>query len=174
MQIKGMSGESYNVASSATGNTALGLGIAGTALGVLNGGLGNILGGNRAAGWGYAMEGSCSDNTPVNRYELNLVNTIASKDARIGLLESQVYVDQKLVDVVNDYTSKISALSAEVRANKDAQVAVNMQQAVYNGTNTATLACMQNSISALQAITKTYIPSNNVCQSDCCGCYSAQ
>lgn len=170
MQIKGMSGESYNVTGQGQGN----FNSVGAAAGIasfLGLNAGNVLGGR--TGWGWS-EGCCSDNTPVNRYELNLVNTIASKDARIGLLESQVYVDQKLVDVVNDYTSKISALSAEVRANKDAQVAVNMQQAVYNGTNTATLACMQNSISALQAITKTYIPSNNVCQSDCCGCYSAQ
>lgn len=43
MQFKGTDGQSYNVASAATGNTALGFGIAGTALGLLNGGgLGNI------------------------------------------------------------------------------------------------------------------------------------
>lgn len=42
------------------------------------------------------------------------------------------------------------------------------------GITERTVTCMQNSIAALQAITKTYIPSSNVCQSDCCGCVSAQ
>lgn len=170
MQIKSMSGESYNVTGQGQGN----FNSVGAAAGIasfLGLNAGNVLGGRTGWGWG---EGCCSDNTPVNRYELNMTREADSLKSENALLRSQVYVDQKLVDVVNDYTSKISALSAEVRANKDAQVAVNMQQAVYNGTNTATLTCMQNSIAALQAITKTYIPSSNVCQSDCCGCCSAQ
>lgn len=107
--------------------------------------------------------GCCSDNTAVNRYELNLTQEIASKDSRIGLLESQVYVDGKLVDVVKDYTAQINALAAEVRANKDDQTAVNMQQAVYNGTNTAAISCIQSQIAALQALTKLVVPNTSVC-----------
>lgn len=161
-----MDGQTYSVASAGTGNTALGLGIAGTALGLINnGGLGNILGGNGNCG--------CSENMAVNRYELNLIRESDSLKSENALLKAQVYTDQKLVEVVKDYTAQIKELAAEVRANKDAQTAVNMKQAVYNGTNTATLQCMQNSIAALQAITKTYIPSGNVCQ-DCGCCPSAQ
>lgn len=178
MTIKGMDGQSYNVTGQGQGNTNTVLGALGAAsfLGI---NAGNVLGGgcgwnNRGAWAGNGCMGGCSENTLVTRYEAGLSSTIAAKDARIGLLESQVYTDQKLVEVVKDYNAQIKELAAEVRSNKDAQVAINMQQAVYNGTNTATLQCMQNSIAALQAITKTYIPSSNVCQSDCCGCPSVQ
>lgn len=172
MQIKGMDGLHYNVTGQSQGN----FNTVGAAAGIasflgINGS--NILGGCNRSGWGWSGEGCCSDNTPVNRYELNMTREADSLKSENALLRSQVYVDQKLVDVVKDYTSQVNALAAEVRANKDAQTAVNMQQAVYNGTNTATLQCMQNSIAALQAITKTYIPSSNVCQ-DCCGCPSMQ
>lgn len=132
---------------------------------------GNILGRN---GWGWSAEGVCSDNMPVSRYELGMARENDSLKAENALLRADKYTDQKIVEAYKDLQGQIKELSVEVRSNKDAQTAVNMQQAVYNGTNTAALQCMQNSIAALQAITKTYIPSSNVCQSDCCGCVSAQ
>lgn len=107
--------------------------------------------------------GFCSENTPVNRYELTLQQQIAAKDAENGLLRSQIYTDQKLTDVVKDYTGQIAALAAEVRANKDAQTEVNMQQAVYNGTNTATISCIQQQVAALQSLTKLVVPNASVC-----------
>lgn len=171
MTIKGMDGQSYNVTGQGQGiyNTV------GASAGILsflqNGGLGNILGRN---GWGWNGEGCCSDNMPVSRYELGMVEQLNAKDSEIALLKADKYTDQKIVEAYKDLQGQIKELAVEVRSNKDAQTAVNMQQAVYNGTNTATLQCMQNSIAALQAITKTYIPSSNVCQSDCCGCVSAQ
>lgn len=168
MQIKGMDGQSYNVASSATGNTALGLGIAGTALGIMNGGgLGNILGG---CGNGWNNGGCCSDNTMVNRYELNMTREADSLKSENALLRAQVYTDQKLVDVVKDYTSQINTLAAEVRANKDAQTAVNLQQATLNATQTATISCMSQQIAQLQSLSQLIVPSNKVCDTCCCGC----
>lgn len=105
----------------------------------------------------------CSANTAVNRYELNLTQEIAAKDSKIGLLEAQVYTDGKLVDVVKDYTAQINALAAEVRANKEEQTQVNMQQAVYNGTNTATISCIQSQIAQLMSLTKLVVPNASVC-----------
>ena len=58
---------------------------------------------------------------------------------------------------------QINALAAEVRANKDAQCAINQQQAVYNGVNTATLNCIQNQVQQLFGITKLVIPNTSVC-----------
>lgn len=170
MTIKGMDGQSYNVTGQGQGN----FNTVGAAAGIasflgINGG--NIFGRN---GWGWNGEGCCSDNMPVSRYELGMVEQLNAKDSEIALLKADKYTDQKIVEAYKDLQGQIKELAAEVRANKDAQVAVNMQQAVYNGTNTATLQCMQNGIAALQAITKTYIPSSNVCQSDCCGCPSVQ
>lgn len=152
MIIKGADGHEYNVASQGVGGAGLGLGIAGTALGLLNGGnglLGGLLGGNN-------HNCACSENMMVNRYELSMQQALAAKDARIGLLESNIYTDQKIADVYERLNTKISA-------NKDAQDAINMQQAVYNGVNTATLNCMQNQINQLFGLTKLVIPNSSSC-----------
>lgn len=134
-------------ASKGVAGAGLGLGIAGTALGILNGGAGLL------SGWGG---GCCSENTAVNRYELNLVQEIAAKDSRIGLLEADKYTDQKIVEAYKDLQGQINAIQA-------AQNEVNMNQAVYNGTNTATLTCMQNQIAQLQGLTKLVVPNTSVC-----------
>lgn len=145
-------------ASKGVGTAGLTTGIIGTAGWLLNGGLGNLFGGGNAAA---AL--ACSENMAVNRYELNLEKEIASKDARIGLLESQVYTDNKLVDVVKDYTAQIGALAAEVRANKEEQGKINLEQATYNGVNTATLNCMNGQIAELLCLTKRVVPNSSVC-----------
>ena len=144
-------------ASKGVAGSGLGLGIAGTALGLLNGGLGGILGNVNPANC------NCHENMPVNRYELNLTNEIAAKDAKIGLLESNIYTDQKITDTYAALNGQINALAAEVRANKDAQNAVNLNQAVYNGTNTAAIGCLQNNIAQLYSLTKLVVPNTSVC-----------
>lgn len=138
----------------ATG-TALGLGVAGTALGLLNGGLGNILGNGNA--------NCCHENMPVNRYEMNMANELASKDGRIALLESNIYSDKKIAETYATLNGQINELAAEVRANKDAQNAINMTQAVYNGTNTAALNCLNTQVAQLYSLTALRIPNSNIC-----------
>lgn len=139
-------------ASKGVAGAALGTGIGGLALGVLNGagGLLNLMGGSA----GSAM---------VNRYELGLVQELAAKDAKIGLLEADKYTDEKIVEAYKDLQGQINAVAAEVRANKDAQGQINMQQAVYNGTNTATLQCMQQQVAQLLGLTKLVVPNASVC-----------
>lgn len=153
MRIKGADGHEYNVASQGVGGTGLGLGIAGTALGLLNGSgnglLGGLFGGNN-------RDCGCSDNMLVNRYEMSMQQTIAAKDARIGLLESNIYTDQKIADVYERLNTKIGAM-------RDEQNAVNNQQAVYNGVNTATLNCMQGQIAQLYSLTKLIVPNGSIC-----------
>lgn len=173
MQIKGADGHDYHVVGQSQGN----FNTVGAAAGIasflgLNGG--NILGGMRGYGYGYGEGvGCCSDNTMVNRYELNMTREADSLKSENALLRSQVYVDQKLVDVVNDYTSKINTLGAEVRANKDAQNAINLQQATYNATATANISCMSQQIAQLQSLSQLVIPQNKVCDT-CCNCGCAQ
>lgn len=165
MTIKGMDGQSYNVTGQGQGNTNTVLGALGAAS-FLGLNAGNFLGGgcgNRGA-WGWnGCNGGCSENTLVTRYEAGLNSTIAAKDARIGLLESQVYTDQKIVEAYKDLQGQIKELSVEVRSNKDAQTAVNMQQAVYNGTNNAAMQCIQGQISQLFSLTKLIVPNTSVC-----------
>lgn len=147
-----MDGHEYNVASAATGNAALTTGIIGTALGVLNGNGNGLLGGL----FGGNSNCACSDNMLVNRYELSMQNALAAKDGKIALLESNIYTDQKIADVYERLNNKINA-------NKEAQDALNLQQAVYNGTNTAALNCLQGQVAQLYSLTKLIIPQSVIC-----------
>lgn len=157
MKIKGADGHEYNVASAGVGNTGLGLGIAGTALGLLNGGgnglLGGLLGGNRCG---------CNQDAMVSRYEATMMQELAAKDGKIALLESNIYTDQKIADVYE-------RLNVKINANKAEQDAINMNQAVYNGTNTATIACIKNQVAELATLSELVVPSRRVCDTGC-GC----
>lgn len=94
--------ERNDYASKGVAGAGLGLGIAGTALGLLNGGLGGIIGGVPAAATvpaAMAFSGNCSQNMPVNRYELELQQQIAAKDAQIALRDANTYGDQKMLEL---------------------------------------------------------------------------
>jgi hypothetical protein len=149
MRIKGADGHEYNVTGQGQGNfnTVGAAGGVGWIAEKLFGG--NILGGNNNCA-------PCSENMLVNRYEMSMQQTIAAKDARIGLLESNIYTDQKIADVYERLNTKINAM-------KDEQTVVNTQQAVYNGVNTATLNCMQGQIAQLYSLTKLIVPNGSVC-----------
>lgn len=106
--------------------------------------------------FGLNAMSNCSENQIINRYELGLVNDLNAKDSEIALLKADKYTDQKIVEAYKDLVGQINTL-------KENQNAINMQQAVYNGTNNATLNCIQNQIAQLQGLTKTIIPIANVC-----------
>lgn len=133
-------------ASRGVANAGLTTGIIGTAGWLLNGGLGGIFGGN----------GCCSDNTPVNRYELDQSMALASKDGEIALLKADKYTDEKIIEAYKDLLGQLNAFKAE-------QNAVNMQQVAYNATNTATINCVQNQVTQLQSLTKLVVPNTSVC-----------
>ena len=136
-------------ASKGVAGSGLGLGIAGTALGVLNGGLGNILGG--LGGWngnGY----NCSENMPVNRYELNQEAKIADLQSQIALRDANTYNDQKLLEVYKYFDGKIEGINHRL-----------CDQAVWNATQTATISCMSGQIAQLYGLTKLVVPNGSVC-----------
>lgn len=141
-------------ASKGVAGAALGTGIGGLALGVLNGagGLLNLMGGN-----------NCAGNAMVNRYELGLVQELAAKDARIGLLEADKYTDQKIVEAYKDLQGQIKELAGEVRANYKEQSDINREQAVYNGVNTATVSCIKGQVEELLALAPRKIANDSVC-----------
>jgi hypothetical protein len=140
-----------NYASKGVAGTGLGLGIAGTSLGVLNamggcggGLLGNLFGGN--------CHGGCSENSMVNRYELGLEQASAAKDSKIALLESTIHTNDKILEVYGYIDGRLR--------NIEGQIA---QQAVVNAQVTANLSCMQGNIATLMGLTKTVVPINNIC-----------
>jgi len=157
-------------ASKATAGTGLGLGIAGTALGLLNGGLGNLFGGLGGNGMvapavagiaaGMAAKNGSGDDACVSRYELNQTQTIAQKDMEIAYWRGQDETNRKITDAYAKLEERLIGLAGEVRANKEEQAALNLQQAVYNGTNTAAVGCIQAQVAQLQSLTKMVVPNS--------------
>lgn len=144
------------------GNLNTVLGAIGTAGVLLPGLFGHGIMGANAMGAACGT-GICSENQPVNRYELDLMIANASKDAEIGQLKADKYTDEKITAVYANLEGQLNDLAAEVRSNKDAQCAVNTQQAVYNGTVNATLNCINGQISQLFGLTKLVVPNTSVC-----------
>lgn len=129
-------------ASKGVAGSGLGLGIAGTALGLLNnGGLGLFNG-----------AGGCSDDKMVNRYELAQEQKIAELQTQVALRDANTYVDSKILDMYKYVDGRFNGVEAQI-----------CQQNVVNAQVTANLSCMQNAITALQGLTKTIIPIDNIC-----------
>lgn len=162
-------------ASKGVAGTGLGLGIAGTTLALLNGG-GMLLGSGL---------GPCKKQEYVTQNEFGMNSVIMAKDAEIANLKSQVYTDTKIVDTykvlerrIDDLRDRVDAnketsneklyhnvekLNCKIDFNKNFQDGINAQQLAYNGTNSATIACMQNQIAQLQGITTLVVKNAAVC-----------
>lgn len=111
-------------ASKGVAGTALGTGIAGLSLGVLNS-MGGILGGmNGGCG---VRNGECSDNQCVNRYELNLVRALDAKDNENSLLRSNIYTDQKILAAVDNANARIRSLEDTVNRTVCTQAVTNQK-----------------------------------------------
>ena len=105
-------------ASKGVAGAGLGLGIAGTALGVVSGGLGNLF-----TGWGGNC--GCSENTPVNRYELNQESTIAKLQSDVALRDANIYGDQKLLEVYKYFDGQVKDIRATMCENDKALAVSN-------------------------------------------------
>lgn len=147
-------------ASNGKANAALATGIVGTVLGVTNGGMGLLSGLTGNAGCNANCQ---SGSQMVNRYEMELIQQNTAKDSEIALLKADKYTDEKIVESYKDLQGQIKELSAEVRSNKEEQSQINMNQAVYNGTNTGAISCIQQQIAQLQGLTKLVVPNSSVC-----------
>ena len=133
----------------APSNPGLGLGIAGTALGVLNGGLGNILGN----GWNNGCApAACSENMLINRYEAQQSARIAELETEVKLRDANTYTLSEMNKMRNYVDTRFSGIEAQLCA-----------QSVTNAQITANLSCMQGNIATLMGLTKTIIPIDNVC-----------
>ena len=159
MRIKGANGEEHNVTSQGQGTYNTVAGSAGL-LSFLGINAGNVLGGYGSRNG--VVEVVTSEDKPVSRYEAAMMDKLAAKDSEIALLKSNTYTDQKLADVYD-------RLLTIINRNKDEQTEINKDQAVYNGTNTATLGCMKQQIAALQGLTELVVPQRRVCDTGC-GC----
>lgn len=149
-------------ASKGVAGAALGTGIAGTALGVLNSGLLPNLFGGMAGGWNngcggwnrgvYPVVAECSDNQFVNRYEAQQSARIAELETEVKLRDANTYTIGE-INKLRDYTDRrIERIEHQL-----------CDQAVWNTAQTGTISCMAQQISALQGLTKTVIPHSSIC-----------
>ena len=129
--------------SKAVAGSGLGLGIAGTALGLLNGGLGGILGNGNCG---------CSENHMVNRYELGQESRISKLESEIALRDANIYNDQKLLELYKYIDGKLEGVNGALAG-----------QAVWNATQTANINCMQGQIGQLFGLTKLVVPNASIC-----------
>ena len=132
-------------ASKGVAGAGLGLGIAGTALGVLNGGLNGIL--NGLGGWNNcgsrnacgcdngdmataaaiatmaatlprAGGCSCSEDHNVNRYEAAQAARIAELETEVKLRDANTYTDQKLLEVYKYFDAQNREFAEELCRQK--------------------------------------------------------
>lgn len=106
-----------NAASKGVAGTGLGLGAAGVALGLLNGGLGNLLG-----GWGNY--GGCSENIPVNRYEMDQQKELINKDTEIAYLKGRDAAKGDAIELYRYVDGRFRGLEEQIagQAVKNAQI----------------------------------------------------
>lgn len=132
-------------ASKGVAGAGLGLGIAGTALGVLAGGLGNInLGGARTAG--------CSEDHFINRYEAAQSARIAELETEVKLRDANTYTDSKILDLYRYVDGKFACVEGQLS-----------QQAVFNATSMANINCLTNQVAQLMSLTKLVVPNTSIC-----------
>lgn len=132
-------------ASKGVAGAGLGLGIAGTALGLLNGGIPGLFNNCNSAV-------VCSENMPVNRYELNMQRELTNKDMEIAYLKGRDAAKSDSLELYKYVDGKFSAMERELA-----------DQRVFNATQIGTISCIQAQIAQLMGLTKTIIPITNVC-----------
>lgn len=130
------------------------LGALGTAGAVVPGVLGNLFGG--AVTPNVVNSVMSSENQPVNRYELGLIQENAALKTQVEMHKAEIYTDNKMEKYDEKYDKRFRGIEDQLA-----------QQAVYNATNTATLGCMGQQIGGIQAvlasITKTVVPKEAIC-----------
>ena len=136
--------EMENELRSVRGLAGTGLGLGAGALGVslLNGNLGNILGGC-----------GCNGNAGYySRYDAEKDARIANLETEVKLRDANTYTDQKLLEVYSFVNRKFDCIEHELA-----------DQRVYNAVNTTTIGCIKNDVAELMALTKRVVPNGSIC-----------
>lgn len=137
--------ERSDFASKGVAGAGLGLGIAGTALGLLNGGgLGSIFGGNPGM--------MCQENQPVNRYEAAQAAKIADLQTEIKLRDANFYTLGEMGKLRDYVDGKFAKVEGEI-----------CNQRVINAQIIGNTTCMAGQIQQLYGLTKLIVPNGSIC-----------
>lgn len=122
-------------ASKGVAGTALGISIGAGVLGLMNNGngLGGILGGGN----------NCHpENMTVNRYEANMSARIAELETEVKLRDSNIYTDQKILDVYKYFDGE----TKDIRATLAAQAVMNQKTADAFDMVRSDIVCTKNEL----------------------------
>lgn len=136
-------------ASRGVANTGLGLGIAGTALGLMNGGV-SLFGGWGRNGFyndGYGFPG----DRFVNRYEAGMMHENASKQSEIDLLKAEMADEKKMIEMYKYIDGRFREFENEFKG-----------QSVWNAHQSDAIAGLHADIEELRHMTRRYIPKQNI------------
>lgn len=131
---------------------SLGLGIAGTTLGLLNGGLGLM------SGLGAGMNGGWMANHAANyvtKEAFDLQKQVSEKDSVIALLKSESNTEVKIADVY-------SRLKGDVLEQERLNNARHTEQLVWNAKMEARMAVAESKLDQVMGMTGLYIEASRV------------
>lgn len=134
-----------NYASKGLAGSALGLAIGALGVNALNGGIGNLFNGTNG-------NGTCHENTYVNRYELEKEQEIASLKSQIALRDSTTFTLGEVNKLRDYFETKFTAVDNALA-----------EQRVYNTANTAALNCLSGQVAQLMNLTKLVVPISSIC-----------
>jgi hypothetical protein len=154
--------EDHNYASNGKANAALTTGIIGTSgfgLALLNG-MGGLFN-------GLGAKPVCSEDHCVNRYEAGQAARIAELETEVKLRDSNIYTDQKMLELYKYFDGENKQLRADFCEAK-------AQQGIINTNLTAGVDVLRSQIAdtraVLAGITRTAVPSNVICNMCCNPC----
>ena len=134
--------------------TGLGLGIAGTALGVLAGGLNNL-------GMGGLFGNNVNScDRPVSRYELGQESKIAELQSQIALRDANTYNDQKMLELYKYFDGELKNIRQTQCDKWAAQGVINAKFESAIDVLGSQVASVTNTVSS---ITRTAVPSSSIC-----------
>jgi hypothetical protein len=155
--------DEHNYASNGKANAALTTGIIGTSgfgLSLLNGLTGFLNG-------GMARPAMCSEDHFVNRYEAGQAARIAELETEVKLRDSNIYTDQKMLELYKYFDGENKQLRAEFCEAKAQQGIVNANLMAGVDVLKAQAA---DTRAILAGITRTAVPRNVICDMCCNPC----
>lgn len=150
MEIKTQDGTQH-VASAGVGGAGLGLGIAGTALGLLNNGVGNGLLGN--------LFGGCNNGCGNNFY----ANQASQLMAELAKEKAERYTDQVGTEVYKQFAKERNETQAQISALFAAIAQMDKTVSVNEAVNSERITCLGNKVSDIYSTFKLVMPNSSIC-----------
>jgi hypothetical protein len=141
MEIKTQDGTQH-VASAGVGGAGLGLGIAGTALGLLNGNGGNILG---------------------NLFGCGCNNQTSALMAELAKEKSERYTDQVGTEVYKQFAKERNETQAQISALFAAIAQMDKTDSVNEAVNGERITCLGKKVDDIYSTFKLVMPNSSVC-----------